>query len=373
MPHEIAQHWNRVKSKLQNGGIFRTRDSDFLAWNLPKEAEDVSVKGIYHQLIRQQSLGSSIFPQIFWKDGFPSKMILFAWLAFHNRNLTWENLMKRGWHGPNVCSLCRSDEDSNFHIFLKCKKTYQIWQELERVFGFILGAQDSIHEWILRCSGQNIQWRRICIISLWFIWKWRNHCIFNSSRISYAKIMDSISVYLESLPQKIIKHKKNLPTLTISEQSSQPSAFFDGAAQKGQCGCGFYIKINESTHFSSFWHGGHGSNNMAEAIALTGLLKFCIFLDIQQVAIFGDSKILVDSVNRRNHIVAPHLTGWRHRINYYRDRMVGSTIEHISRVKNSTADTLSKMGLLSSPGLWFLEIFSEGVTFQIQDFALPDF
>lgn len=93
----------------------------------------------------------------------------------------------------------------------------------------------------------------------------------------------------------------------------------------------------------------------------------------EQVAIFGDSKILVDLVNRRNHILAPHLTGWRDRISYYWNCLVGSTIEHISRVKNSTADTLSKLGLLSTTGLWFLEIFSEGVTYQIHEFSLPDF
>lgn len=163
------------------------------------------------------------------------------------------------------------------------------------------------------------------------------------------------------------------PDLRSTDHSSFSVAFFDGAAQRGSCGCGFFIMMNEYTHFSTYWNGGFGSNNKAEAIALAGLLKLCIFLEITQVAIFGDSKILVDSVKRKSHIWAPHLAGWRDRINHYLGCMVGSSIEHISRDKNSKADALSKSGLLSTPGLWYLEIYSEGETFQIHEFTFPDF
>lgn len=131
--------------------------------------------------------------------------------------------------------------------------------------------------------------------------------------------------------------------------------------------------MNEITRFSTYWNGGFDSNSKAEAISLLGLLKFCLFLDIHQVSIFGDSKVWVDSVTGKNHILAPHLIGWRDRIYYYWGEMVGSSIGHICRDKNAKADALSKLGLLSSPGLWYLEIFSEGETFQIHDFAFPDF
>lgn len=67
--------------------------------------------------------------------------------------------------------------------------------------------------------------------------------------------------------------------------------------------------MNENTHFSIHWNGGSGSNSKAEAMALPGLLKFCLFLDIQQVSVFGDSKVMVDFISRKNHILVPHLTG----------------------------------------------------------------
>lgn len=86
---------------------------------------------------------------------------------------------------------------------------------------------------------------------------------------------------MEALPLKTTKHKKDIPDLLSSDHTSFPAAFFDGAAQLGTCGCGFIIMINEYTHFSTYWNGGLISNNKAEAISLAGLLKLCLFLDIQ--------------------------------------------------------------------------------------------
>jgi len=116
---------------------------------------------------------------------------------------------------------------------------------------------------------------------------------------------------MEALPLKTTKQKKDIPDLLSPDHTSFPAAYFDGAAQPGACRCGFIIMINEYTHFSSYGNGRLSSNNKAEAIVLAGLLKLCLFLDIQQVSIFGDSKVLVDSVTKKNHIMALHLAGWR--------------------------------------------------------------
>lgn len=111
---------------------------------------------------------------------------------------------------------------------------------------------------------------------------------------------------------------------------------------------------------------------MAEAMALSGLLKFFIFLDIQKVAFYGDSKLWVDSVNQKNFIQAHHLSGWRDRIQFYWNCLENCSIQHINREKNSTADGLSKKGLFSTSEYWHLEIVSDDSHYQISDFALPD-
>lgn len=42
----------------------------------------------------------------------------FTWLVCPNKNLTWENLEKRLWYGPNMCPICKRDSENNNHIFL---------------------------------------------------------------------------------------------------------------------------------------------------------------------------------------------------------------------------------------------------------------
>lgn len=93
-----------------------------------------------------------------------------------------------------------------------------------------------------------------------------------------------------------------------------PKAFFDGAEHDGICGCGVLIIANEKNHYLIHWNGGRGSNSKAEVMALAGLLSFCLFLNLQSVSIFGDSRVLVDYVLGKNKILKPQLVGWLDRI-----------------------------------------------------------
>lgn len=151
-----------------------------------------------------------------------------------------------------------------------------------------------------------------------------------------------------------------------------PRAFFDGAEQEGQRGCWVHIVVNETCNFQLFWNGGSGSNSKVEAMALAGLLHFCLFLNLQGVSIFGDSKVLVDSLCGKNFIRNPQLLGWIERINFSWNRSKGASICHIKRDLNHVADGLSKNGLRVAPGLWFFQVSFEGNVISIQDFLPPD-
>lgn len=78
-------------------------------------------------------------------------------------------------------------------------------------------------------------------------------------------------------------------------------------------------------------------------------------------------------ISGKIHITVPHLIGWMGRISFFWDSMVGSSIHHIHRDKNYLADSLSKTGLQDATGFWFLQVLSEGVSYHIQEFILPDF
>ena len=42
--------------------------------------------------IEDAQQGNKYVLYTFWKTKIPIKIILFSWLVFHNKNLTWENL-----------------------------------------------------------------------------------------------------------------------------------------------------------------------------------------------------------------------------------------------------------------------------------------
>jgi len=131
--------------------------------------------------------------------------------------------------------------------------------------------------------------------------------------------------------------------------------------------------MDENLHYYLSWNAGRGTNSLAEAKALAGLLAFCSFFDIHPISIFRDSKSMVDHVNGISHILCLHLTCWLDKIMFYWNQMAGSTIHHVHREKNQMADVLSKEGLLHRTGSWSLMVYADGESHSIQDFCIPCF
>lgn len=138
MPAHIASLWNDIKIRLRNCGFFRSRVQDVLIWKSAKSLYEVQVKDVYKDLIGMIPFRLELsFPPILWKTGCPLKMSLFAWLTFHNRNLSWDNLKRRGWQGPGICFLFWAEDESNFHLFFACKMTQPLWRCLEVEHGIL--------------------------------------------------------------------------------------------------------------------------------------------------------------------------------------------------------------------------------------------
>jgi len=154
----------------------------------------IRVKDIYSDFICAKALSSAfIFPMALWKLGCPPRMIFFAWLVFNNRNLTWDNLRKRNWHGPSRCSMCESEEETNLHMFFQCISSQEIWYELAILFDFPHNVFASVHAafqwWCTQCESRC----PLLVIMIWCAWKWRNHKIFKDSKVPYKSILHCIS------------------------------------------------------------------------------------------------------------------------------------------------------------------------------------
>jgi len=200
MPPHFRPMWNSVRQNLQGQAIKRPGTKDVLAWNLPRAPSPVHVKGIYVALsFKPAHSDQQIFPFSLWKVACPLKMVLFSWLLFQNRNLSWEVLQKKGWQGPGRCALCLSAEETNYHLFFQCQASQQIWYELSLSLDFpYLGfssVQDGFFWWCARTDTRRTLFLLVC----WTIWKWRNDSIFNSSRRPISSILLSIKAFLDYL------------------------------------------------------------------------------------------------------------------------------------------------------------------------------
>jgi len=56
------------------------------------------------------------------------------WLVLENNILTWDNGLKRGWIGPNRCSLCKSEMEYVHHLFIQCPFAHHVWQGFSKEF-----------------------------------------------------------------------------------------------------------------------------------------------------------------------------------------------------------------------------------------------
>lgn len=193
LPPPLSPVWLQVLSSLQIAGIARCGPSDHLRWSSTSSSASISVKDVYSELIFTLApTPAPIFPSTLWKSGCPPRMIYFVWLLFNNRNLTWDNLIKRSWHGPSRCYICESDEESNLHIFFCCRLTLDLWCELARLYSFPHVEFDSVQAAYKWWTSQPAKHRPLLIITVWFIWPWRNHKIFYSIKTPLHTILPCI-------------------------------------------------------------------------------------------------------------------------------------------------------------------------------------
>lgn len=189
----LAGIWKSLTDTLSGSGIHRHGISDQLQWTVSCFRRPVSVRDIYAYLISNRfpySLPS--FPYIFWKANCPPKFTHFAWLVFYKKNISWDNLRKRSWHGPSRCSMCGNDEETNLHMFIKCPATLRIWYVLAINFDFLLTNFDSTSAARIWCSRHNGNRRFLILLFLWSVWKWRNTIIFKDSHMPPSFIIDNI-------------------------------------------------------------------------------------------------------------------------------------------------------------------------------------
>lgn len=182
--------WSSAIQNFSSKDVHRFGNKDELVWALSKLSQPIRVKDIYNAMTACLPAGSDpIYPHSLWKVTCPLKMILFSWLVFSNKNLSWEVLQKKGWNGPSKCSMCLSDLESNVHMFFQCASTLQIWYALSLSFCFPHRVFASVQEGYTWWSGQCPSLRSMFVLVVWILWKWKNDRIFQDSKSPLESIL----------------------------------------------------------------------------------------------------------------------------------------------------------------------------------------
>lgn len=87
-----------------------------------------------------------------------------------------------------------------------------------------------------------------------------------------------------------------------------PADWFDGASQRGICGCGAILKLDSDTLYDLHWNGGLGTNTRTEIIVLWGLLWFAAEKKLDITNIYRDSKAIIDGILGNTTFDPPLLT-----------------------------------------------------------------
>lgn len=297
-----------------------------------------------------------------WKQRFPLKIKCFIWLLFNNKILTWENLQRRGKHGPSICLLCKSEEDSVCHLFFKCNYTLDIWRTICKLLKIDDGQP--CMDFYLAYQLWIIKYRNLKTIPgllAWAIWKTRNMAIFQDINPIkkqtlgvFWNLFHSYS-YLPKVNQTFIKNIFDIPM-----ELGKVIGVFDGASTIHTGGAGFTIRCGVEYLLKFQLACGSATNTEDELLGLWGVLKVAAICGIDSLIFYGDSLVVINWENKQAKLENTQLYHWCSRIAFLVSHFVDLSINHVYRENNDVADTLSKEALDGDPGVLLWEEWIHG-------------
>lgn len=195
----------------------------------------------------------------------------------------------------------------------------------------------------------------IAFYSVWEVWRARNRLIFSGIKACVEVTVARISAW-HSLSSSHEPDQLRAPPL-VAEQHPFPFGFFDGAAQKRDCGAGIVLRdLVIHIHLKA----GSGSNNRAELVALWALLWYAAENSIGLNHIYGDSLCVIDWARGRSELNTLLLNPCPSRVRSLINRFPDLTFSHLYRCYNGEADRLSKISLGIMDGFLHCKVFVDG-------------
>lgn len=247
----FAWEWDRYIFLLDSAGCRLSPERDSLIWTRNLVTCEITAKYAYDALIKDKCY----LPQQWWDKRILTWKILltlkcFFWFALLGRLKTWDNLLRMGWNGPNLCFLCKKDVETSHHLLVLCDFTKKLWTS---VCSMLIIEQAWGQESFDICT---LDWSRKCrdhymlpVIISWYIWYSRNKVIFDKHKLSLQNLSFQVLNVYQSLSSDRIA--TNIQKINIFyPKFIFPFIFFDGAARDGLCAAGGAIFLNQFHYVS---------------------------------------------------------------------------------------------------------------------------
>jgi hypothetical protein len=248
--------------------------------------------------------------------GYPTKnKAIFVVGNVKNKILTWENLQQRGWVGPGRCQLCKKDYEDTTHLFIHCSFTKAIWDKIQTGKKFKnVWKGNSLAECLTNWTADKTVPSYLAALICWYIWLERNSAIFEEKKPSTLAV---VTKTLGSLKRpEVSKNLLPIRSCLIAQHHDMTVSCFDGATHTNGkcCGAGGVIKTSDISVYRWYFNCGEGTNTKAELLGVWATLLLANHLSIHKLQILGDSKVVIDWINKRGELRACAIEGWKQRI-----------------------------------------------------------
>ena len=199
-----------------------------------------------------------------WTAEGPLKAKVTLWLTLNNKILTWDNLQKRGWNGPNWCALYNSNEENFSHLSNICSYADTVWKTTCRELKF-QGTLGTTLEYKAKAWWTD---KSVCLHSAfpslftYGIWWARNTATFNNKMIPF-EVTAALVIQWTREHRSQVKEEKFRVLVPPEINKEIPWAFFDRASQGdpplGGVGAVIFFFATKKTKIK--YAMGHASNN----------------------------------------------------------------------------------------------------------------
>eukprot|EP00253_Pinus_taeda_P020773 PITA_20773 len=350
IPEHLNDQLNLLTAEIADFTPVHKDEEDTWGWG---QTGVYSAKQGYLQM---QSKKDSVHPEGVWKQIWESfsipKINFFFWTLFQNKILTGENLCKRNIAGPHRCVFCKKALETSVHIFLEYESLwFKVWT----------------------AAPKYVCWK------LWLSW---NEIVFNQIEISAEKVAEKAkNLLIETLTQSNVRDNSLrdeerawlgdfIPTMSPSsitrpllkenwqirdnlegfqkwwKSQGKCTIFFDGASKGnlGRSGAGGIIYLPNGSKESFRWGLGIKTNIQAEVLSLLKACQLARKRNPKEIAVFGDSKLLIKALRKNKRFNDPVLNKQILRVNRLLKEFPSVQIFHILRELNSEADNLANIG-----------------------------